>query len=46
MQHKNIELNSWLESMQKVTMEGNDIALYILARMFNKHVFIHNSMYG
>ena len=46
MQHKNIELNRWLENMQKVTMEGDDISLYILARMFNKHVFVHNSMYG
>ena len=28
--------------MQKVTTEGNDIALYILARMYYKHVFVHN----
>ena len=27
-------------------MHGDDIALYILSQMFNKHVFIHNSMYG
>ena len=46
MQHKNIEINEWLEGMQKVTTHGDDIALYILSRMFNKHVFIHNSMYG
>ena len=45
MQHKNIEINKWLEDMQKTTMHGDDIALYILSRMFNKHVFIHNSMY-
>ena len=46
MHHKNINFDSWLENMQKVTTEGDDIALYILARMYNKHVFIHNSMYG
>ena len=32
--------------MQKTTTYGDDIALYILSRMFNKHVFVHNSMYG
>ena len=45
MQHKGIEINSWIESMQKSTTEGKDIALYILSRMFNKHVFVHNVMY-
>ena len=46
MQHKNIEINRWIEDMQKTTTHGDDIALYILSRMFNKHVFVHNSMYG
>ena len=46
MQHKNIDINKWLEDMQKTTMHGDDIALYILSRMYNKHVFIHNSKYG
>ena len=43
MHHKNINFDNWLENMQKVTIEGDDIALYILARMYNKYVFIHNS---
>ena len=46
MQHKNIELDSWIEKMQKATTEGDDISLYILARMYNKHVFVHDSKYG
>ena len=46
MQHKNIELDSWIEKMQKVTTEGDDISLYILARMYNKHIFVHDSKYG
>ena len=46
MQHKNIEIDRWIEDMQKKTTHGDDIALYILSRMFNKHVFVHNSMYG
>ena len=46
MHHKNINFDSWLENMQKVTTEGDNIALYILARMYNKHVFVHNLMYG
>ena len=32
--------------MHKTTMHGDDIALYILSQMFNKHIFIHNSKYG
>ena len=46
MQQKNIEFDKWLVNIQKTTTHGDDIALYILARMFNKHVFVHNSMYG
>ena len=46
MQHKNIELDRWIENMQKTTTKGDDIALYILARMYNKHVFVHDSSYG
>ena len=46
MQHKNIELDRWIENMQKATTEGEDIALYILVRMYNKHVFVHDSRYG
>ena len=46
MQHKSIEINRWIEDMQKTTTHGDDIALYILSRMFNKQVFVHNSMYG
>ena len=46
MQHRNIDINEWLEDMHKTTMHGDDIALYILSQMFNKHVFVHNSKYG
>ena len=46
MQHKNIDINKLLEDMQKTMTHGDDIALYIISRMFNKHVFVHNSKYG
>ena len=46
MQHKNLEFDKWLENMQKSTTHGDDIALYVLCRMFNKHAFVHNAMYG
>ena len=46
MQHKGIKLNNWIKNKQKTTTQGDDIALYIFTRMFNKHVFIHNSMYN
>ena len=44
MQHKNIELDSWIENMQKATTEGDEISLYILVRMYNKQVFVHDSV--
>ena len=31
MQHKNIDINKWLEDMQKTTTHGDDIALYLLS---------------
>ena len=46
MQHKNLEFDKWLENMQKSTTHGDDIALYVLCRMFNKHAFVHNALYG
>ena len=46
MQHKKLDFDKWLENMQKSTTHGDDIALYVLCRMFNKHAFVHNAMYG
>ena len=46
MQHKNLEFDKWLENMQKSTTHDDNIALYILCRMFNKHAFVHNTMYS
>ena len=27
-------------------MHGDDIALYLLCRMYNKHVYVHTAKYG
>ena len=44
--HKNIELNDWIEKMRLNTTHGDDMALYLLCRMYNKHAYVHTARYG
>ena len=44
--HKKIELNDWVEKMRLNTTRGDDIALYLLCRMYNKHAYVHTARYG
>ena len=44
--HKKIELNDWIENMRLNTTHGDDIALYLLCRMYNKHAYVHTDRYG
>ena len=44
--HKKIDLNDWIEQMRLNTMHGDDIALYLLCRMYNKHAYVHTAKYG
>ena len=44
--HKKIDLNDWIEQMQLNTTYGDDIALYLLCRMYNKHAYVHTAKYG
>ena len=44
--HKKIELNNWIEKMRLNTTHGDDMALYLLCQMYNKHAYVHTARYG
>ena len=46
--HKKIKLNDWIEKMHLIenTTHGDDMALYLLCRMYNKHAYVHTARYG
>ena len=46
MLHKKIELNDWIEQMRLNTTHGDNMALYLLCQMYNKHAYVHTARYG
>ena len=42
---KDMTLSGWIENMCKDTTPGDDICLYLLAHMYNKHVYVHNKLF-
>ena len=42
---KNLTLSAWTENMQKETTPRDDLCLYLLARMYNKHVYVHTKLF-
>ena len=42
---RDITLSGWIEKMCEDTTPGDDICLYLLARMYNKHVYVHNKLF-
>ena len=46
LEHKKLTLDAWIENMQDTLTHGDDITLYLLCRMYNKHVYIHTARYG
>ena len=42
---RDITLSGWIGNMCKDTTPGDDICLYLLARMYNKHVYVHNKIF-
>ena len=42
---RDITLSGWIEKMREDTTPGDDICLYLLARMYNKHVYVHNKLF-
>ena len=45
LRERDITLSRWIENMRKDTTPGDDICLYLLARMYNKHVYVHNKLF-
>ena len=43
--HKEITLSNWIDNMRKDETPGDDVCLYLLARMYNKHVYVHNKQF-
>ena len=43
--HKDITLPNWIDNMRKDETPGDDVCLYLLARMYNKHVYVHNKQF-
>ena len=46
LEHKNLTLDVWMENMRNPLTHGDDIALYLLCRMYDKHAYIHTARYG
>ena len=44
--HKKLTLDVWMENMHDPLTHADDIALYLLCRMYNKHVYIHTAHFG
>ena len=42
---KNQTLSAWTENMQKETTPSDDMCLYLLARMYNKHIYVHTKLF-
>ena len=45
LKEKNQTLSEWIELMRKETTPGDDMCLCLLARMYNKHVYVHNKLF-
>ena len=46
LQHKKLSFDVWMENMRSSLTHGDDIALYLLCRMYDKHAYVHTSRYG
>ena len=45
LKEKDLTLSGWIENMWKETTPGDDMCLYLLAHMYNKHVYVHNKLF-
>ena len=41
LQHKNLSMDGWLMQLNDDTQAGDELCIYALSRMFNRHVFIY-----
>ena len=44
--HKKLTLKTWMENMRDPLTHADDIALYLLCRMYDKHVYVHTAHFG
>ena len=44
--HKKLTLDIWMENMHAPLTHADDIALYLLCRMCDKHVYVHTARFG
>ena len=44
--HKKLTLETWMENMRDLLTHADDIALYLLCRMYDKHVYTHTARFG
>ena len=44
--HKKLTLDVWMENMHDPLTHTDDIALYLLCRMYDKHVYVHTARFG
>ena len=45
LKEKDLTLSEWIENMRKESTPGDDMCLYLLARMYNKHIYVHNKLF-
>ena len=45
LKEKDLTLSGWIENMRKETTPRDNMCLYLLARMYNKHVYVHNKLF-
>ena len=44
--HKKLTLDVWMENMRDPLTNADDIALYLLCRMYDKHVYVNTARFG
>ena len=44
--YKKLTLDIWMENMRDPMTHTDDIALYLLCRMYDKHVYVHTARFG
>ena len=44
--HRKLTLETWMENMGDTLTHSGDIALYLLCRMYDKHVYVHTARFG
>ena len=46
LEHKTLNINHCIEHMRKSTSHGDDVALFLFCRMYDKHAYVHTAEYG